>query len=457
MKFIKTIIDKANSLLSDGHERSVKAKRNVIASFGFRGISIVISFLLVPMTISYLNPTKYGIWLIIGSIIAWFGYFDIGLGNGLRNKLAEALATNKKDLARSYVSTTYASLLLIIGATYIIFLVINPFLNWSNLLNAEPELAQELGWVAFFTFTFFALRFVFQLIGVVLTADQQPAYNNAFGPIANLIILTALFFVAKFSEENLVYIAILYGSAEVFVMLCASVYFYHKRYRFLRPNLKSINFKHFKPLASLGGRFFILQIASIIIFSTDNLIIAKILDPKEVTPYNLAIKYMGIPTLIFTIIISPLWSAVTDAYTRKDYEWIRSSINKLVRLWAITALAIIALVLFSGTFYHLWVGDEVKVPFLLTVLMGLNTWVVAWNLIFANFVNGVGKIRLQIISSIIGMTINIPISIYFADNLGMGSAGVILGSMVSILGGTIFVPIQYRKIINRKATGIWDK
>ena len=57
---------------------------------------MLISLLLVPLTIDYLNPTQYGIWITLMSVIAWFNFFDIGLGNGLRNKFATAKAENKE-------------------------------------------------------------------------------------------------------------------------------------------------------------------------------------------------------------------------------------------------------------------------------------------------------------------------------------------------------------------------
>ena len=66
-----------------------------------RIVSVLINFLLVPLTLNYLNPTRYGIWLTLTSVINWVNVLDIGLGTGLRNKFAEALATNDDGLARS--------------------------------------------------------------------------------------------------------------------------------------------------------------------------------------------------------------------------------------------------------------------------------------------------------------------------------------------------------------------
>ena len=445
------------SLLNTGHPRTIKAKKNIIASFGLKGFSILVSFLLVPLTLYYLNPTKYGIWLTLSSIIGWFGFFDIGLGNGLRNKLAEAFALKDYKLAKIYVSTTYAILLLIIGSVYILFLIINPFLNWSKLLNTTPEMAGELSLIAVIVFTFFALRFVLKLIGVILTANQLPAYNNAFDAVGNLIALVVIFIITKISQGNLLYISIVYSAAPVIVLIIASFYFFNGKYKIIKPNIKSVNFIYFKPLASLGVKFFFLQIAAIVIFSTDNMIITQILGPAEVTPYNIAFKYFGIPIMVFTIIITPYWSAFTDAITKNDIKWIKNSINKLLKIWLLVVVGVIILLAISKYFYLMWVGDKVHIPFLLSAFMGLYAIISTWNTIFAYFTNGVGKIKLQMYDGIFGMILNIPISIFFAKNLGMGSAGVILGTCFSLGIGSVLIPVQTRKIIKGKAKGIWNK
>src|SRR5665647_3802680 len=114
---------KIRQILTDfftkGQDRSIKIKKNILASFVIKGLSIAISLVLVPLTINYVNPTQYGIWLTLSSIVAWFSFFDIGFGNGLRNKFAESKATGNTEKAKIYVSTTYAILCIIIGIVLI--------------------------------------------------------------------------------------------------------------------------------------------------------------------------------------------------------------------------------------------------------------------------------------------------------------------------------------------------
>ena len=88
-------IEKLKSYINGGSERTVKAKKNVLYMVVYKGVSILAGLLLVPMTINYVDSENYGIWLTLSSMIAWMSFFDIGINNGLKNKLAEALA--RKD------------------------------------------------------------------------------------------------------------------------------------------------------------------------------------------------------------------------------------------------------------------------------------------------------------------------------------------------------------------------
>lgn len=110
----------------------------------------------------------------------------------------------------------------------------------------------------------------------------------------------------------------------------------------------------------------------------------------------------------------------------------------------------------SSYFYKFWV-PEIEVPLLLSIIMCVYVNVLTWGNIFVVFINGVGKIQLQLIIGIVSMIINIPLSYFFASTLGLESAGVILASIISVAYGPVLAPIQFKKIINGTATGLWNK
>ena len=189
----------------------------------------------------------------------------------------------------------------------------------------------------------------------------------------------------------------------------------------------------------------------------NTLIITRINGPAAVTPYNLAWRYFNMATVIFNLIVLPFWSAYTEAYVKEDFEWIKSANKGLIQVWALLVIGIIAMVIAANWFYRIWVGPGFIVPFSLTAFMGLFIVIGSWNNIFAYFLNGTGKIKLQLIVSIFMAVINIPLSIYFDKYLGMGSPGVILATCVTLFPGVFINPVQFKKIINKRDSGIWGK
>jgi O-antigen/teichoic acid export membrane protein len=430
-------------------------KKNILASFLIKGLSIIISLTLVPMTIHYVNPARYGIWLTMSSVISWFAFFDIGFGNGLRNKFAEAQAINDNALAKIYVSTTYAILSIIIGILLIVFFCINPILNWARILNAPNEIYKELSTLALVVFVFFCLQFILQLITTILIADQKPAKASFINILGSFLSLILVYILTKTTDGSLLYLGLVLGFSPVLILTITSFILYKGNYKIYSPSFKLIKFKYAKNLASLGLKFFVIQIAALVLFQTNSLIIAQILGPLEVTKYNIAFKYFGINTMITGIILTPFWSAFTEAWAKKDIPWIKDCIKKMQFVWVLLTVITIIMLLFSNLFYKLWIGNSVNISFMLSLSMALYVIITGWNYIFVQFLNGIGRIKLQLYSGIFGGIVNIPLSIYFGRMFGI--PGVVLASCILGLINTSWTFVQYKKLINNNATGIWSK
>lgn len=439
-----------------GHERTIRAKKNIIGSFLLKGISIIISLLLVPLTIDYLNPTKYGIWLTLSSVIGWFVFFDIGLGNGLRNKFAIAKAEGKDLLARVYISTTYAIIALIAVGLFVIFFSINQFLDWGKILNTSSDL-KEIESLVFIVFSVFCFQFVIKLINVIFIADQRPVISSLINTLGSLFSLIIIFILTKTTQGSLLYLGGAFSLINLIIPFLASIWAFNGKYKKYSPSFKHIDFSKAKELLSLGVRFFITQVAAIIVAATDNIIIAQLIGNEEVAVYNVAYKYFGVMNMVFTIITAPYWSAYTEAYAKNDMAWIKQATLKIIKLWGLVIIGIFIMLILSNNVYQLWIGDRLVVPFNLSLIIALWVMVSTSTMICGNFLAGVNKIQLSLYYSAFVSIINIPLSIYFTKNLEMGSFGVILATLVGIIPSAIFQPIQYWKIVNGKAKGIWNK
>lgn len=268
---------------------------------------MLVSFTLVPITINYLNPTTYGVWITITSIVAWFGFFDVGLGHGLRNRFAEAIANKNHKLARQYVSTTYAVLSILIISLVLIFTIINPIINWNSILNISNEALRqnELTILSLIIFSFFGLNFVFQLVNTLLTADQNPSAAALIDFIGKAVSLLIIWFLVKEADGSIIKLGFVLSGTPVVVLMIASIYLFKGRFKLYMPSISYVDFTKAKDLLNLGIKFFIIRISAILLYSTNSIIISQLFGPDQVTPYSISMSYFNTILLMFNIVVSP--------------------------------------------------------------------------------------------------------------------------------------------------------
>jgi O-antigen/teichoic acid export membrane protein len=206
-----------------------------------------------------------------------------------------------------------------------------------------------------------------------------------------------------------------------------------------------VNFSYAKSLLNLGGAFFLLQIGALVLLQTDNIIITHVLGPQYVTDFNIAYKLFAIFSSIFTIIISPFWTAFTDAYAKNDFIWIQKSLKKMKQTWALLSVVVILVLVFSKWIFALWMGDLANIPFSLSFALAISVIFSMWQSIHVYLLNGIGKVRVQLIVGSIMTVLNIPIAIYLGERIGL--AGVVTANTIVYVVTGFFCYRQCQNII----------
>jgi len=436
-----------------GGERSLKARKNVLLGFLVKGGSVLVGMVLVPMTIGYLDETNYGIWVTISSLVQWISFLDIGLGNGLRNHLAVAIAEGDAEGAKSYISTTYFMLSAIMALALGAFLVGNFWLNWPAILNAPAGMGPELRLVTSIVFGLFCVQFVLNLVLTLYVADQLTGLANFVQFLGNLLGLGFIILLLRWTRGSLVHLSVALLSAPVLVLAVATILLFRGRYRAYVPSLSYVKISQCRSLLDLGAKFFIVQVASILLYQTSNIIIIQILGPKEVTSFSVAFRYFGVITMAAAIIFTPYWSAITEAYAKQDLVWIRTTISTLLKIFCLLVVAAMGLLLVAPFAFRLWVGKTVVINLPLSIAMTAYVVVNAWNSIFAVFLNGVGRIKVQLALGIVCALLNVPLGVFLGHHFG--TPGVVAATVLVCCFGAVIYPIQYRRIIEGTAKGIW--
>ncbi len=435
-----------NSLVSEN--RTKNYIRQLKGSFIFKVLALFISFLSVPYMIKYLGIEQYGIWSTLLSIISWIVLFDVGIGNGLKNKISENLAKENNLEVQKYISNAYfiigiISLFLILLATIVI-----EYIPWDKVFNTNAISNSELKKLVSITVIFLFLNFWISLINQVLHGFQKSSFVVFSQFFSNLLSFISIILLYNFSDSSLVLISLFYGLSLVFTNFTMTLWFFSKNSEY-KPLLKFVSFSKVKLISSLGMKFFVLQVAAIVIFTTDKILITQLFGPEYVTSYDVVFKIFSIVTIFYGIITAPLWGSFSDAYSRQDKTWLINMLKKQIKFYLLIILTILLLGAISKYIIKIWIDIPLDIENNLVIALIIFTIISTWNMLFATFVNATNHFKVQIVTSLVAMILNIPLSIIFVKVFDLGLYSIILASAISLAIFAIFGSIETYKILRR--------
>ncbi len=449
--------DWINRFLNGRHERSLLIYKNIFFSFIIKGGVALIGLILVPLVLNYLDKEEFGIWNTLSSIVTWFYFLDIGLANGFRNKFTNAMSTNNIAEAKRLLSTTYALIIIICSLIFIGFEIVNPFLNWQRILNSNNLNPSDFNILIQIVFLCLCLKMVLSILTTSLMAVHQVAVSGLLELFGSILTFLGIYFLSTIGDGSLLWAGLVFSISPVLVLLIASVYYFNTRFKSIKPAFSAIDFSLSSQLFGKGIQFFIMQIAAMFMFLSNNILITHLFGPLFVTPFSIVSKLFTIPTMAFTILITPFWSGFAEAFHKKDEFWIHTTIKKLQVFWFLLIMILILFVLAFDFLIKVWIKTPIEYPFMLVVWNAVFIMVSSWSNIYAQFLNGAGIIRVQFFLSILLALISIPLSVFICKYLGFGIEGIMLSNIICLIPGALFGPFQYHLIMNKKANGIWSK
>jgi len=430
--------------------------RNSVATAAMKAGVLACSLIMVPVTLDYLDTENYGIWMAMTSILYWFAFFDIGLGNGMRNYLAEAISRNDYIKARAYFSTAIFLLSIIAAIIGVISVFAVSRLDLNYIFNTQAIDNRSLVCVMVVAITFSLIQFVSKNVGMVYVAMQKYAINDFIIFIGQIISAVVVYIITRTTEPHLIYVVVAITGIPAFMFILASVPLL-RQYPQLRPTIGSIDVVSARKIVSKGLGFFIIQITScLVIFGSANILISHYCGPEQVTVYNISYKLFNILIIIYTIILSPLWSAYTDAAVKGDYNWIRKIFRKSVLLWLGSVVMGIVALPVSGWFFKKWVGDSVEIPLGVSVSVLAYVCMFNFNNCVTYLINGLNKIKVQIITSVVGTAVYlVSVCLFLKGDYGI--YGISLSMCAVYLLMSLVHLYQCRLLANNRAHGIWNE
>lgn len=438
-----------------GEERNKKVLVNVFSSVVVKVLSIITSLLLIPVSLRYVDKEIYGLWLTIVSILTFMTLFDFGLTNGLRNSVIEANAKKNYNQIKTYVTTIYAIFAITIVPVCLLFLAVCDYVNWQFVFNSRVD-KQLLATSMKYIFLGFGLQFILQPINALLVATFKDYLHSLLLLMGNVLSLILIIFFGAYFESAFLFLSIVFSFSPVLILLISSIFLYRGIYSAFSPNIRWVNFKKVRALFRLSLRFFIIQFAGLLMYSSNYMIISQFIGNAAVTTYNIVFRLFTIVITFQALIIAPLWTGYGDAYIKRDFAWIKKVINKVNMFSWILCGGLIVMVLANSYIYRIWIGNDFTSPFLLNLLMAINVGITLFGANYTVFVNGTGKVQLQMYKSILSALLHFPLAFILVKKFDLGINGLIILNIFWMLISLVLWRYQYKKLISNTASRLWN-
>jgi O-antigen/teichoic acid export membrane protein len=309
-----------------GRERYRRAGMTASTSYIAKALTLLMSFISVPLTVHYLGAERYGVWLTISSLLLWIALTDFGLaGNALVNVLSEAVGNDDRQSARHYAASAFWALVTIAMIIGIAFMSAFHFIPWRAVFRvSDATSTEELEWTCALVFTVFVINLPLSLLRSLYNAHQEGYLGNLWSIVYGVISLLGLIVVTRF-HGGLPQLVIAISGVPALVLLANAYYAYVCRYPWLAPAPSAVRWVCVRRLLKLGGKYMITQLAALGIYQSQAMIITQMLGPSQVVIFVVTYKVVTLPVELVYMGTAPFISAFGEAKARRDWKWIRGA------------------------------------------------------------------------------------------------------------------------------------
>ena len=423
---------------------------NLSASLIFKALAIVVGIITIPAYIEYFDDqTILGNWFTLLALLNWLLFFDLGLGNGLKNELILTIAEKKYGKARKLILQSYLLLFLIsfiiIAVAYIVYLITPNFLlGYQESVGAIPDISL----IILVTFIIIFLQFPLRLVISILLAMQKSAIANFLPLVTQALVLCYLLFSDGVVDDvKFLNLSIVYGVAVCAPLILATIYVYILISRWNYELTGNSTIKDVFKLIISGSKFFWIQVCLLALNGSNEFLILNINAPEDVVQYQIYFRVFSIFLIVFSTITVPLWSAIGQAKAQKNINRILK-IDRAMRYILLAALFGMLLLSFILPYiFNFWLGEGViKHEFYISLIFLLYVFVMMGINYSACVANGYNKLNVQLKYLNIAVIIKFSTIYLFYDFITQWTDIVVI-TIISLLPALIFQYIFSRKIL----------
>lgn len=414
-------------------------------SYAGRLGSALVVLVTIPLAKASLPPDLFGVWMMLSGLLGFFAFADLGVGNGVLNRITAAHAAG--DLKEQYrvMRAGYAC------TSAIAAVLLAAWFGWVALApvatvvvgNVVPEHRSEVLWALHIFVVLLAVNIPASLIQkkqLGVQRGQWVGHTQLCAALGTLIgVPTALTLGGGLP-------ALVLGSLgmQVAANLLSSWVWYRKRSStdsFILPSGAYLPEREVVvSLLRTGGLFLMLQLAAAFAFQSDAIVIVHVLGQAAYGDFAVVQRVFLAASSILLAGLAGLWPALGEALASGDADWVkRTLLRSYAFVFAVMATTCLALGLFMPQIVLRWVGMQVPPPVALLAVLALWTVIEAMGNVSGVFMNAAGQLKAQVFLAALMATSAFAGKWYLVGILGPW--GAVFSTVIAY--SVISVPAQY--------------
>ena len=344
-------------------EQYITTSKRLIHNTIFNVITLVsgavITFFLIRFFLAHLGESRYGVWVLIGSIFQYRRLLDMGMNSSINRYIPVGLAKDDNETIQRVLSTSLFFFLVV--AIVFILLSLLIYFNIGAWFSIESDMVGTAGLLVLIVGSCFALAMPLQLSSALLSGLQRYDILN----LAELLILllrSALIVILLRNGFGLLTMGFVFGISEIAVRLIQFA-FARRLLVWIPITFKSIDFKLLREMLAYGINTFLYTMGALILFKAGDVIIAIYIGTEQVSQFAVAIAGVILLSQFLRAFTAAIKPAVSDLDARDDHLRVRE-ISFLMQKYSLLLIVPAAcfLIVMGREFLHVWVGKEFKNP-----------------------------------------------------------------------------------------------
>lgn len=409
-------------------ERDRRAIQTGVVGLAVQVVNHGIRLVVIPLSIAMLGVEQYGLFLVVGSLVAWGGVTDLGLAPGLINVVATAQGRGDREGMRRAISTAFAAYGVLAVVVALLAVGVSRWDGLPGLLGARtPELAESGRVLVLVCGLILAASTVTRVVTTTTQALQEGYWGGYAHLAASLTGLGLLFALAQ-SGGGLLSYALAVSIPPLVVQLGLAGYVFGIRHRGLRPGPAWVDRDSLRTLWGFAGPLTVYQLANLAILYTANILIASRLGAGAVPGYSVPYAAFALLIALSWIVVSPYMPAYAEAAARGDCGWVQRRSRQFVGMSAgLAAAGGLVLVALGPWAIDWWTRGAVEVE--RELLWGLLFFTIVRVVSNTNnvYLMGVGRVRLVAATFVVAAVVFVFGAWWLLPVMGLAAVPVACG------------------------------